>query len=49
MGIIEVRSMNSANLRVVTENGIAYELQQYFTFDVSTYATRRISCYGYKR
>ena len=34
MGIIEVRSMNSANLRVVTENGIAYELQQYFTFDV---------------
>lgn len=34
MGTIEVRSMNSAFLRVVTENGVAYEIQQYFTYDV---------------
>jgi superfamily II DNA or RNA helicase len=34
MGSIEVRSMNSAFLRVLTENGIAYEIQQYFTYDV---------------
>ena len=34
MGVIEVRSMNTANLRVVTENSISYELQDYFTFDV---------------
>ena len=34
MPVIEVRSMNTANLRIVTENGIAYELQEYFTFDV---------------
>ncbi len=34
MGVIEVRSMNTANLRVITENSISYELQDYFTFDV---------------
>jgi len=34
MAVIEVRIMNTAYLRVVTENGIAHELQEYFTFDV---------------
>jgi len=34
MAVIEVRSMNAANLRVITENAIAYELQDYFTFEV---------------
>lgn len=34
MGVIEVRSMNTANLRIVTENGIARELQDFFTYDV---------------
>jgi superfamily II DNA or RNA helicase len=34
MGVIEVRSMNTAHLRIVTENGIARELQDFFTYDV---------------
>jgi len=34
MPSIEVRSMNSAHLRILTENSVAYELQDFFTFDV---------------
>lgn len=34
MPSIEVRSMNSAHLRVIAENAISYELQDFFTFDV---------------
>jgi hypothetical protein len=34
MPSIEVRTMNSANLRVITENAVAHELQDYFTFEV---------------
>jgi ATP-dependent helicase YprA (DUF1998 family) len=34
MSVIEVRSMNTAYLRVIAENGVAYELQDYFTFEV---------------
>lgn len=34
MSAIEVRNMNSAYLRVIAENGVSYELQDYFTFDV---------------
>jgi superfamily II DNA or RNA helicase len=34
MPSLEVRTMNSAHLRVVTENAVAHELQDYFTFEV---------------
>jgi superfamily II DNA or RNA helicase len=34
MPSIEVRTMNSANLRVITENAVAHELQDFFTFEV---------------
>lgn len=34
MPSIEIRSMNSAHLRVITENSVAYELQDFFTFEV---------------
>jgi len=34
MSVIEVRSMNTAYLRVIAENGVSYELQDYFTFEV---------------
>lgn len=34
MSVIEVRSMNTAYLRVIAESGVSYELQDYFTFEV---------------
>lgn len=34
MPVIEVRNMNTAHLRVLAENSIARELQEYFTYDV---------------
>ena len=34
MNVIGVRHVNSAFIRVLADNGIAYELQDYFTYDV---------------
>jgi hypothetical protein len=32
--VIDVRHVNSAFVRVLTDNGVAYELQDFFTYEV---------------